>query len=85
MLVALRAFSLLLCTGKVPRISAFLAEKPRRGRSLSFTPFVKMLAEAAAGEDVLAREPAGVVGSKEDRNRSDVAGLTQATERGLSD
>ena len=43
------------------------------------------LAEAAAGEDVLAREPARVVRRKEDRDRGDVAGLAQAAERCLGD
>jgi hypothetical protein len=43
------------------------------------------LTKAAAGEDLFAREPARVVGSEEDCDRGDIAGLTQAAERRLRD
>ena len=42
-----------------------------------------VLAEPAAGEDLLARKPARIVGSEKDRNRRDIAGLTDAAERSL--
>jgi hypothetical protein len=34
-----------------------------------------LLAEPAAGEDLLARKPSRIVGSEKDRNRRDIAGL----------
>ena len=44
-----------------------------------------VLAEPAAGEDLLARKPTRIVGSKKDGNRRDIAGLPDTAKRRLSD
>ena len=43
------------------------------------------LAEAAASEDQLAGEPGGILRAQEDRDGGNIAGLTDASERGLGD
>src|SRR4029077_8937859 len=43
------------------------------------------LAQTARSEQVFARQPAGVVGGKKHRDRSDIIRPTAATERGLRD